>query len=77
MGYTTKSILGFLLIIQIGLCGISFIAVLWIKGLRGFVILCGAFVAMVIFFTIIHYTNRSVARMKIQETAESKDDTTL
>ena len=64
MGYTTKSILGFLLIIQTGLCGLSLIAVIWIENFRGFIILCGAFAAMIIFFTIIHYTNRAVARMQ-------------
>jgi hypothetical protein len=67
MGYSVKSILFFLLIIQGGLCGISLIAVLWIKGVRGFVILCGVFAAMVVFFSIIHYTSHSLARMKAQE----------
>jgi UDP-GlcNAc:undecaprenyl-phosphate GlcNAc-1-phosphate transferase len=64
MGYTTKSILGFLLIIQTGVCGLSLLAVLWLEGLRGFVILCGAFAAMVIFFTIIHYTSHALDRAK-------------
>ncbi|MDR2484673.1 MAG: undecaprenyl/decaprenyl-phosphate alpha-N-acetylglucosaminyl 1-phosphate transferase [Treponema sp.] len=64
MGYTTKSILGFLLIIQAGLCGVALLAVIWIEGVRGFAVLCGAFAAMIVFFTIMHYTSRSIARMK-------------
>ncbi|MDR2536340.1 MAG: undecaprenyl/decaprenyl-phosphate alpha-N-acetylglucosaminyl 1-phosphate transferase [Treponema sp.] len=67
MGYTTKSILFFLLIIQAGICGISLAAVVWIEGLRGFVVLCGVFAAMIVFFTIIHYTSHSVARMKAKD----------
>jgi hypothetical protein len=70
MGYTTKSILGFLLIIQTGICGISLLAVLWIEGLRGFLVLCGAFAAMILFFTIIHYTSHSVTRIKALEQGE-------
>ena len=68
MGYTTKSILFFLLIIQTGLCILSLIAVLWIEDARGFIILCGALVSMLIFFTIIHYTSRTVARLKSKST---------
>lgn len=64
MGYTAKSILFFLLTIQGGLCGISLVAALWIEGARGFVILCGACAAMMVFFAIMHYTSRSVARVK-------------
>jgi len=68
MGYTTKSILFFLLIIQTGLCILSLIAVLWIEGARGFIILCGALVSMLIFFTIIHYTSRTVSQLKSKST---------
>ncbi|MDR0526008.1 MAG: undecaprenyl/decaprenyl-phosphate alpha-N-acetylglucosaminyl 1-phosphate transferase [Spirochaetaceae bacterium] len=64
MGYTTKSILGFLLIIQAGMCGVSLLAAVWIKGNKGFAILCGAFGAMLVFFTIIHYTNHAFLRGK-------------
>jgi UDP-GlcNAc:undecaprenyl-phosphate GlcNAc-1-phosphate transferase len=70
MGYTTKSILGFLLIIQAGLCIISLLAVIWIEGIRGFIILWGAFAAMIIFFTIIHYTHQAILRVKMSETPE-------
>ncbi|MDR0567770.1 MAG: undecaprenyl/decaprenyl-phosphate alpha-N-acetylglucosaminyl 1-phosphate transferase [Spirochaetaceae bacterium] len=69
MGYTTKSILGLLLILQTGICGISLVAVLWLEGLRGFVILCGVLAAMVGFFTIIHYTSHAIARAE-KEKAE-------
>jgi UDP-GlcNAc:undecaprenyl-phosphate GlcNAc-1-phosphate transferase len=60
MGYSVKSILFFLLILQGGLCGISLAAVLWIGGIRGFVLLCGTFAAMAVFFAIMHYTSRSL-----------------
>lgn len=64
MGYTTKSILGFLLIIQAGICIVSLVAVIWLEGLRGFVILCGALGAMLIFFAIVHYTSHALRRVK-------------
>jgi UDP-GlcNAc:undecaprenyl-phosphate GlcNAc-1-phosphate transferase len=71
MGYTKKSILFFLDIIQFGICAISLLTMLWIEGLRGFFVLAGAFIAMIIFFAIIHYTSRSVLRLNEQKGHES------
>jgi UDP-GlcNAc:undecaprenyl-phosphate GlcNAc-1-phosphate transferase len=64
MGYTRISILGFLFLIQVGLCMVSLIVMLWIDGLRGFVVLLLALLAMLIFFSIIHYTFHTVKRLK-------------
>jgi UDP-GlcNAc:undecaprenyl-phosphate GlcNAc-1-phosphate transferase len=64
MGYTTKSILVFLLGIQIGVCAFSLLAAVKIRGMYGFTILCGVFASMLVFFSIIHYTYRAVARVK-------------
>jgi UDP-GlcNAc:undecaprenyl-phosphate GlcNAc-1-phosphate transferase len=67
MGRTKKSILSFLGVMQFVICVISLFAMLWLEGLRGFFVLAGAFIAMIIFFAIIHYTSRSVLRLKKQK----------
>lgn len=61
MGYTTKVILFFLYTIQIGLCVLA-VCGMWVKGLKGAFILASGFFAMILFFAIIHYTNRAVIR---------------
>jgi UDP-GlcNAc:undecaprenyl-phosphate GlcNAc-1-phosphate transferase len=67
MGYTEKSILFFLDIIQFGVCTISLFAMLWLEGIPGFFVLAGVFIVMIIFFAIIHYTSRSVLRLNEQK----------
>jgi UDP-GlcNAc:undecaprenyl-phosphate GlcNAc-1-phosphate transferase len=67
MGYTKTSLLLVLDIIQFGICAISLLAMLWIMGIRGFLVLAGAFVAMIVFFAIIHYTSHSVSRLNRQK----------
>ena len=64
MGYTPLSILGLLVVIQVGLCVVSLIVMLWIDGLRGSLVLFVALLAMIIFFSIIHYTSHAVKRVK-------------
>jgi UDP-GlcNAc:undecaprenyl-phosphate GlcNAc-1-phosphate transferase len=64
LGYTTKSILGLLVTIQVGLCGVSILAVVGIGGLRGFIVLWVSFGVMILFFGIIHYTSHAVSRVK-------------
>jgi UDP-GlcNAc:undecaprenyl-phosphate GlcNAc-1-phosphate transferase len=72
MGYTPLSILGLLVVIQVGLCVVSLIVMLWIDGLRGFLVLLIAFLAMIIFFSIIHYTSHTIKRLKKNNTPQSK-----
>ena len=64
MGYTTKSVLALLVTIQTGLCGVSFLAVVGIAGVRGFIVLGVGLGVMILFFAIIHYTSHAVSRVK-------------
>ena len=64
MGYTTKSVLPLLVTIQTGLCGVSFLAVVGIAGVRGFIVLGVGLGVMILFFAIIHYTSHAVSRVK-------------
>lgn len=57
--YSTLGILFFLYALQLGLCGIVILA-LWCEGLKGCILLCGGFTAMILFFAVIHYTNRAI-----------------
>jgi UDP-GlcNAc:undecaprenyl-phosphate GlcNAc-1-phosphate transferase len=72
MGYTVRSILTFLLMIQFGLCVTAIISVHYVRYIRGLFVLCAAFAAMCMFFAIIHYTNRAVSRVKTQAELEGK-----
>jgi UDP-GlcNAc:undecaprenyl-phosphate GlcNAc-1-phosphate transferase len=64
MGYTTKSVLGLLVTIQAGLCGVSILAVVWIGGVRGFIVLGAGLGVMILFFAIMHYTSHAISRVK-------------
>jgi UDP-GlcNAc:undecaprenyl-phosphate GlcNAc-1-phosphate transferase len=64
MGYTTKGILGVLVTIQAGLCGVSIFAVVWIRGVRGLIVLGVGFGVLIVFFAITHYTSHAVSRVK-------------
>jgi UDP-GlcNAc:undecaprenyl-phosphate GlcNAc-1-phosphate transferase len=67
MGYTTKSVLALLVMIQVGLSGVSLLAVLGIGGLRGFIVLGVGLGVMILFFGIMHYTSHAVSRVKAKE----------
>ena len=64
MGYTIKSILFFLLLIQFGLCVLGVTAVHFIGYFRGMFVLGAGFAAVCVFFGIIHYTHLAVSRVK-------------
>jgi UDP-GlcNAc:undecaprenyl-phosphate GlcNAc-1-phosphate transferase len=70
MGYTTKSILVVVATIQAGLCGISLLAVLWLEGVRGFIVLGVAFGAIAVFFAVIHYTSHAVTRIQAKRSID-------
>lgn len=73
MGYGTTSILVLLYAIQIALC-IAVIGATWLGGRWSILILFGCFIAMIGFFSIIHYTNRAVARAyKAADNTKPKD----
>lgn len=59
MGYSTSGILVILYILQIGICCIALLG-LWVYGLKGMIILLGGIGTMIMFFAVIHYTNRAV-----------------
>lgn len=59
LGYKTPQILSLLYTIQLFLCFIVFISY-FIGARRGALVLAAGFFAMILFFTIIHYTNRAV-----------------
>lgn len=72
MGYGTIGILTLLYSLQLGLCAAVLVSA-WIGGIRSLIILLGCFIAMIGFFSIIHYTNRAVMRAyKIQKSDEQK-----
>jgi len=60
LSYSVRGILYSLLAIQVVLCILSIIVLLDIENIAGFLLLCGAFVAMVGYFCIIHYTYLAV-----------------
>ena len=66
LGYTKKQALYLIAFIQILLCLVVILSS-FIGTLRGSTVLFEALVFMVIFFSVIHYTNRAVNRQKIAE----------
>lgn len=61
IGYTKKQILSLIVFIQVLLCGMVILS-FFIGKLKGTAMLLEGFIFMVIFFSVIHYTNRSVIR---------------
>jgi UDP-GlcNAc:undecaprenyl-phosphate GlcNAc-1-phosphate transferase len=72
MGYTIKSILFFLLLIQFGLCVLGVTAVHFIGYFRGMFVLGAGFAAVCMFFGIIHYTHLAVSRVKHELNMDEK-----
>ncbi|GMO52881.1 MAG: MraY family glycosyltransferase [Treponemataceae bacterium] len=70
MGYSVKSILIVLFIIQFGLCVVAVSAVHFIAYFRALFVLSACFVAVCLFFAVIHYTERAVTRIKTQTKME-------
>ncbi len=61
MGYTKKTALYLIVFIQILICGVAVLS-FYFKGKKGALLLAEAIVFMVIFFSVIHYTNRAVIK---------------
>ncbi|MCR4580330.1 MAG: undecaprenyl/decaprenyl-phosphate alpha-N-acetylglucosaminyl 1-phosphate transferase [Treponema sp.] len=70
MGYTKKSALYLIAFIQVLLC-ISVIVSYFLGRMKGMALLLESFSFMVLFFSIIHYTNRRVMLQKEAEKAEA------
>jgi len=64
IGYTKKQALSLIVFIQILLCGMVIIS-FFIGKLKGTAMLLEGFIFMVIFFSVIHYTNRAINRKNL------------
>lgn len=74
MGYTKKSALYLIVFLQILLC-ISVIVSYYLGTMKGMALLLESFSFMVLFFSIIHYTNRRVMLKKNEEIEQSAKPT--
>lgn len=71
IGYTKKQALFLIVFIQVLLCGMVIIS-FFIGKLKGTAMLLEGFIFMVIFFSVIHYTNRAINRKNLaKELAEA------
>ena len=66
MGYTKRQVLRLIVFIQILLCTMVILS-FFIGKLKGTAMLLEGFIFMVIFFSVIHYTNRAINRKKLAE----------
>ena len=66
IGYTKRQALHLIAFIQILLCGMVILS-FFIGKLKGTAMLLEGFIFMVIFFSVIHYTNRAINRKKLAE----------
>ena len=63
IGYTKKQALSLIVFIQLLLCGLVILSY-FIGKLKGTAMLLEGFIFMIIFFSVIHYTNRAINRKK-------------
>lgn len=61
LGYTKTATLYVILVLQLLLC-VAVVASFFMEKTAGLILLSGAFIFMVVFFAVIHYTNRAVIR---------------
>ncbi len=66
MGYTKRQVLRLIVFIQILLCTMVILS-FFIGKLKGTAMLLEGFIFMIIFFSVIHYTNRAINRKKLAE----------
>ncbi len=66
IGYTKRQALHLIVFIQSLLCGMVILS-FFIGKLKGTAMLLEGFIFMVIFFSVIHYTNRAINRKKLAE----------
>lgn len=73
LGYTQKQTLFIILGVQILLCACVSLSI-FLEKFRGTVFLVEAFIFMIIFFSIMHYTNRSVLRKQNNEKEQKANE---
>lgn len=72
IGYTKKQALSLIVFIQLLLCGLVILSY-FIGKLKGTAMLLEGFIFMIIFFSVIHYTNRAINRKKEAEAAAAAE----
>lgn len=72
IGYTKKQALHLIVFIQTLLCGMVILS-FFIGKLKGTAILLEGFIFMVIFFSVIHYTNRAINRKNLAKELAAVD----
>ena len=76
IGYTKRQVLHLVAFIQLLLCGMVIIS-FFIGKLKGTAMLLEGFIFMIIFFSVIHYTNRAINRKKMAEEIAKIQDSNL
>lgn len=76
IGYTKRQALRLIAFIQILLCGMVILS-FFIGKLKGTAMLLEGFIFMVIFFSVIHYTNRAINRKKLAEEVAKMQESNL
>ena len=72
IGYTKRQALRLIVFIQVLLCTMVILS-FFIGKLKGTAMLLEGFIFMVIFFSVIHYTNRAINRKKLAEEIAAMD----
>lgn len=76
IGYTKRQALHLIVFIQLLLCGMVILS-FFIGKLKGTAMLLEGFIFMIIFFSVIHYTNRAMNRKKLAEEIAKMQEGTL